>query len=370
MKTKRMQLIIIILVIVVIVAICSSLAILPKGVQASSWWLAGGISPANVLVAYQPLLAADLAASYTNLANPGTNDAAPGLAPDWSSGDGWIFNGVDQYLSTGTISIDQNVTLIIRIADFNFSGYAYYSGASDGSASNNIYLGEYQTVPEEDIFRGAFGDATAEEDDDHIPSGILAINKNYLYKDGYSYISWGTVPGDFSFDLPVFIGAENDSSVPSNYANVKVLAYALYNIPLSDAQVLAITTAMNGIDDWGTETSTPSITNTPTFTRTPTSTETSTETYTPSFTPSDTATFTFTPSITDTPSFTPSLTPTIDTTLTTLTPTMDVTKVYDFYSAKADDNLFLIYLLGGICGLGLLGGIVTGVVWLVTRRGS
>ena len=68
---------------------------------ATDWWLAGG-APTPVAV-YQPKGAASLSASYTNLVNPGTYNAAPGVAPTWDAATGWTFNGTTQYLTTSVI---------------------------------------------------------------------------------------------------------------------------------------------------------------------------------------------------------------------------------------------------------------------------
>lgn len=65
---------------------------------AADWWVVPG---KTCVAAYQPIGAASLAASYVNLANPGTYDAAPGVAPTWASATGWTFNGSTQYLTTG-----------------------------------------------------------------------------------------------------------------------------------------------------------------------------------------------------------------------------------------------------------------------------
>ena len=55
---------------------------------AAQWWLSGGVSAANCVAAYQPIGATSLAASYTNLANPGTYTAAPGVAPTFDAATG------------------------------------------------------------------------------------------------------------------------------------------------------------------------------------------------------------------------------------------------------------------------------------------
>src|SRR5574338_141498 len=64
---------------------------LGAGAQAATapWWLSGGVSPPDVVAAYQPKGAANLAESYINLANPGTYNASPAVSPGWSSLTGW-----------------------------------------------------------------------------------------------------------------------------------------------------------------------------------------------------------------------------------------------------------------------------------------
>jgi hypothetical protein len=72
--------------------------------MANGWWNNNG-AIAGCVAAYQPIGAADLAASYVNLFNPGTNNAAPGTAPTWDVTDGWIFGGTN-YLNTGIVPAD------------------------------------------------------------------------------------------------------------------------------------------------------------------------------------------------------------------------------------------------------------------------
>jgi hypothetical protein len=65
------------------------------------WWLSGGIDPANARIVYDPENSADISASYVNLANPGTYNAAPGNAPTLSA-DGWVMAS-GKYLLTGLV---------------------------------------------------------------------------------------------------------------------------------------------------------------------------------------------------------------------------------------------------------------------------
>lgn len=78
---------------------------LKRRAAAAGWWQVAGQTCA---AAYQPIGAASLAASYVNLANPGTYNAAPGVAPTLAAG-GWSFDGLTQYLTTGIVPpISQN----------------------------------------------------------------------------------------------------------------------------------------------------------------------------------------------------------------------------------------------------------------------
>ena len=82
------------------------------------------IDSANCIAAYCPIGAADLSASYGNLANPGTYDAAPGVAPTWSASTGWIFNGSSQYLKTGVVPT-LNYSAICRFSAVTNSAFLF-----------------------------------------------------------------------------------------------------------------------------------------------------------------------------------------------------------------------------------------------------
>lgn len=84
---------------------------------ASNWWAVAG---KTCVAAYQPIGAASLAASYTNLANPGTYDAAPGTAPTFAAATGWTFDGSTQYLTTGNIISGTGArTIAVRMTPSN-----------------------------------------------------------------------------------------------------------------------------------------------------------------------------------------------------------------------------------------------------------
>lgn len=79
-----------------------------------AWYTAP--SGVTCVAAYDAIGAASLADSYTNEANPGTYDAAPGTAPTWAYGTGWTFNGTTQYLTLGGLpATTKPVSWIIRL---------------------------------------------------------------------------------------------------------------------------------------------------------------------------------------------------------------------------------------------------------------
>lgn len=111
-------------------------AMMKKG-AAAPFYLAGGIDKANVLAAYQPKGAASLAASYINLANPGTGDATVTTPPTFDASRGWIFNGTSQFIKTGIVP-DANTSVIIKFTDV-----PYYTTAPHCILGTEVNSGAY-----------------------------------------------------------------------------------------------------------------------------------------------------------------------------------------------------------------------------------
>jgi len=86
-----------------------------KRAAGGGWWDLNGTIKSCV-AAYQPVGAADYAASKVNLLNPGTYNLSDGVAyPDWASATGWTFEkDKSEYLDTG-ITIVGGYTIIVRI---------------------------------------------------------------------------------------------------------------------------------------------------------------------------------------------------------------------------------------------------------------
>jgi uncharacterized protein (TIGR03790 family) len=256
----------------------------PQGILGTSrgpndWWQAGGAT--GCVAAYQPYGATSLAASYSNLANPGTYAAAPGDAPTWDGVNGWVFNGTTDYLTTGITPTG------------SFSAIVMYSYLADNVAAIQTVFGSvgatatrFSIRPRTDATNnvtyglGALGATTPE-----ILTGTLAIAGSWGYREGIT--DTNTLGGWSGTGAEIYIGARN-SSGPGSYASVHIQALAVYSTTLTHAQIAAITTAMEALDD---ATPTP----TATAANTPTPTNTSTPSNTPAISPTPGPTATSTP---------------------------------------------------------------------------
>lgn len=207
------------------------------------WWLAGGVSASNAVAAYQPIGAADLSGSLINLANAGTYNAAPGVAPTFDASTGWTFNGSTQYLTTGILpDYAQTWSAIVRFSDSQTSSAnTVLFGVSGGVFSyflirpnlNNHVSYVYSAYDINEPYAKSPG----------MTSGVLAMAGTKGYRNGVDdNISMGP---NASFGANrVSIGAMNSSSL---FYNGKMQALAFYIIIITAPQVLAITNAMNAL---------------------------------------------------------------------------------------------------------------------------
>lgn len=199
----------------------------------NAWWLTGGISAANCIIAYQPKGAASLDASYSNLAKPGTYDAALGVAPTWSATDGWIFDGISQTLNIAYTS-KNNHSFIIRFSEADNSSNSILCAKGSGDMhikprySTSIYVQyQYSSNP----MRTEPG----------ITNGILAIAGTKAYRNG--------VDEGVTLDNVGSTGQHWIASLAgtSSYKAVKIQALAIYDTVLSAAQISALNTAMGAL---------------------------------------------------------------------------------------------------------------------------
>lgn len=198
-------------------------------VAAVPWWLAGGVAAANAVAVYQPKGAASLAASYVNLANPGTSDAAPGTAPTFDAATGWTFAAASsQYLTTGVTGNKQNWTYLVRYSNASGSGIVF------GSLEAIKLWGPRVTIGR--IYYGAtFFDRGA------MPAAAIYCQSGPdRYLDGAS---------DGTFAAQSFTGTTQleigrATGITTLYFSGNVQAVAIYNTTLTSTQVGLISAAM------------------------------------------------------------------------------------------------------------------------------
>lgn len=204
---------------------------------ATPWYLSGGAP--TPIVAYQPKGAASLAASYVNLVNPGTLDAAPGTAPTWDATNGWIFNGTTQYLTTGDAPSAAGSVIIVK-----FTGAVGTTicilGRGTGNSSIAILPNNGGVV---DYRYGAFGAGGTKTP--NLTTGTLAVSPTNGYRNGTAEgITVGAWSG--SSAQPIFIGARNNGSgVAQLFFAGNVQAYVRYSTNTGEGTwVPAVSAAM------------------------------------------------------------------------------------------------------------------------------
>ena len=206
------------------------------------WSLAGGVTAANCLAAYQPKGAADYAASKVNLANPGTYNCSDGAAyPAWDATNGWQFvTASSQYLNTGlkADTCAKTGSFLSRLAS-QLGNTAYYtSGASNGSE----YFGGWRIRSESLSYPLLYCANTNNTGTDVTGSHVIGGAGAVAYRDGSPVLTVTQSTSSINFDI--YIGCTNNSGTAANFNTGNVLAIAYYNTTLSDAQVAAISTAM------------------------------------------------------------------------------------------------------------------------------
>jgi hypothetical protein len=212
----------------------------PAAAAEDNWWEEGGAT--GCVAAYQPKGAASLAASYTNLANPGTYDAAPGTAPSWSSGNGWEFDSASsQYLTTG-VNPTISYSMLIRFSNRSTTGYI--CGRRSGSGSN-----EFGILPmggsSERFCR--LGNKIAYVASGGITSGVYGFSGNtelMAYLDGSADVAFSGTPAALWGTYPVPIAALSTNGTISGYQTVYVQAFAIWDNALDSTAMVAVSDAM------------------------------------------------------------------------------------------------------------------------------
>lgn len=222
-----------------------------------AWWnLFGAIPLANCVGAYAAKGAASYAASKLNLATPGINDLADGTAfPTWDATDGWTFTAASsQYLQIASGII--TAMPITFVCLFNPVGVATaYSLMSIGNTANShrrvlFANGAVGGDPIQAATTGTGGSTSANSTAGFtagnwfVGAGVFtSTTSRDAYISGANKGSNTTSNGFTGTPNLTLIGARYQTT-PGAFLDGKIRACAFYNTNLSDAQILALSTAM------------------------------------------------------------------------------------------------------------------------------
>ncbi len=197
-----------------------------------NWWEAGGST--GVVAAYQPIGASDLANSYVNKANPGTYNAAPGVAPTWVANSGWTFNGTTQWLNTAVAApLTQDWSMFAR-----FSNAAIGYTPAMGVWGNSPLTERTCLWPAiEGAMAWSYGTFESKNGANQT-SGIMGFA-------GRSEYYAGTLKGTISVATPTNNQSISMGKIGGWYGNLSIQASVIYSTTLTGDQVLALTNAMN-----------------------------------------------------------------------------------------------------------------------------
>lgn len=210
------------------------------------WWLYGNIPVASCVSAYQPKGVADKVHSWTNIANPGTNDASEGNGIiGWSCALGWHVDSGEDRIDTGIVIpysanslaysvIGRVITLSPghgtpygRVFEAgssgNFLSIPYVFDAIAGSRSYNNGGG---------IYSGALGGG------DGNLNGTIGFAKNKAYLNG-SFVA--DIPNGIVSGGNLYLGNRGDNA---RAMDGYILAFAIYNFELTATQFYGLHTAM------------------------------------------------------------------------------------------------------------------------------
>jgi len=206
----------------------------------AAWYSAGVVPVVNCVAAYQPKGAADIAASYVNLANPGTNNAAPGTAPAHDVTNGWVFNGGtnSRYLKTGIIP-DSMYTIIVRFSNQAPSGTYVCGQYAGGNAGKQTIIMAKYTDNNATFYYGSGYKSTP-----GIVAGIMCLAGATGYINGLPVVTEISTWNAAKTAYQIYIGCVNNAGSAQSFAVVNVQAFAIYNITLTDPQVATLTAAM------------------------------------------------------------------------------------------------------------------------------
>lgn len=203
----------------------------------NAWWAAAG-SAASCVRAYAPKGAANQTASYTNLVNPGTGDAAKETfteLPTWDATNGWKFNGTTQALTSGYVPTAAH-SWIVKFS--NGTGINIYVCGMFGG--DNAQTGFLSYGSSAHAYRN--GGSGSPVSDSFVTSGVVgAAGANGFLNGTKEVTNIGAWSGT---GIAHHYGGRNRISQIDDWGACYIQAAAIYNAALSDAQMIAIGNAL------------------------------------------------------------------------------------------------------------------------------
>ena len=191
----------------------------------------------GLLAAYQPIGAANLAASYVNLANPGTYNLTLGVEPAFDTTTGWKGNGSTTYLKTGIIGLPNNAWSMMACYTSITKGDLFGFWTSSKGAMH-IEIGSGSRM----IMRN--GSSGVECDNTPIlTNGVYGFAALKSFRNGLPE-SVTLVAATASPGVEIYILALNIDGGVVNFTDAYVRAVAIANTTWSDAKALSLATAM------------------------------------------------------------------------------------------------------------------------------
>lgn len=205
----------------------------------NAWWAGGGVAN-NIVQAYQPEGAASLADSYLRIAGSGGNanlDPAvvgSGLAPTWSSANGWVKASAGAaWLNTGITPVTGH-SYLVKYANSN-TGDVYVFGEYTANAAV-FAMADIGSADKVRYGNGGQVDVTPS-----LTEGVLIIAGANGYRNGI--LDTAAIPAwSAAATVPIYLMRRNRTTLDQDWTGY-FKAYAEWDTVLTPTQVQIITEA-------------------------------------------------------------------------------------------------------------------------------
>jgi len=215
------------------------------GAAAVPWYLAGGVAAADCVGAYLAKGATSLAASYINLANPGTHDLTATSAPAFNTATGWTFSGASQYLISD-ITPEANYSAFVQFGSLVFTGVPLCNDQGLFGCYNAGGLTHFTVELYNQTNMVYYANSNSVGVTPILASGNLGFT-NRCYRNGT--LDSGTALSAVACERPIYIGAKNLNGTPSLFVKGNISAFCIFKIIHPDPG--ALVAAMVEVADLG-----------------------------------------------------------------------------------------------------------------------